>query len=324
MVIQSSTPVDRSFSLPDERSLAATESRDLVLLRNRLDRVLQDRLGPTGLFGPSELVVRDEMAMRRPQSVSTQADLAQVLSPTKVRAFLDCSARYWFRYGLRLPEPKTSSLALGIAVHGALEVNFREKLETGEDLAAAGVVAVFRDTWLDQVEQTAFRDEEVPEEIRAKGEELVLKYLDEAAPSIVPAAVELSVHGTIAGVPVCGRVDLIDVEGRIVDVKTAARRPSSVPASYAFQIATYRQITPGASGEARLDSLVKTKSVQLVRQDYTICEEDLKATRALYPLVQEGIRNGLYIPNRQSFLCNRRNCAFWRQCQDEFGGTVDD
>jgi hypothetical protein len=49
-------------------------------------------------------------------------------------------------------------------------------------------------------------------------------------------------------------------------------------------------------------------------------EADLKSTQILYPLVQEGIRNGLYFPNRQSTLCSRRNCAFWRQCEREFGG----
>jgi PD-(D/E)XK nuclease superfamily len=132
----------------------------------------------------------------------------------------------------------------------------------------------------------------------------------------------LDVAGEIGGVRVRGKVDLLDEEGRVVDVKTAARKPSGIAPDYAFQLATYRQITPGASGEARLDTLVKTKTVQLIQQGYTVAEQDLRATEVLYPLVQEGIANGLYFPNRQSLTCSRRNCAFWRHCEQEFGGTI--
>jgi hypothetical protein len=44
---------------------------------------------------------------------------------------------------------------------------------------------------------------------------------------------------------------VLDVEGRLIDFKTASRRPSHVSPDYAFQLATYQQITPGASGEVR-------------------------------------------------------------------------
>ena len=112
------------------------------------------------------------------------------------------------------------------------------------------------------------------------------------------------------------------MEGRIIDIKTAARKPTDISPQHALQLATYRQITPGASGVASIDTLVKTKTVQLIRQSYTVSGADLRATACLYPLVQEGIRNGLYFPNRGSFLCSRRHCAFWRHCEAEFGGTI--
>jgi hypothetical protein len=215
-----------------------------------------------------------------------KVELGKVLSPTQVRAFLNCSARWWFKYGLSEPEPKNSALALGSAVHRALEANFREKVTTKEDLDTLGVVALFRDAWHDQVEQTEFRDDEDPAALGKVGEQLVAKYMDEAAPWIQPAAVEVDVAGKIGGVSVRGKVDLLDEDGRVVDVKTAARKPSGIAPDYAFQLATYRQ-------------------------------------EVLYPLVQEGIANGLYFPNRQSLTCSRRNCAFWRQCEREFGGTIE-
>jgi hypothetical protein len=42
----------------------------------------------------------------------------------------------------------------------------------------------------------------------------------------------------------------------------------------------------------------------------------------MYPMIQDGMRTGLYIPNRVGFLCSRRYCGYWRRCEREFGGAV--
>ena len=274
----------------------------------------------------SDLIVAPEVALTKLPApngaLAAKTDPAPVLSPSQVRCFFDCPARWWFKYGLRLPERKNSSLALGLAVHQALEVNFRDKIETQEDLETPGVVVVFREAWMEQVPETVFTADESQGDLRRLGERLVAKYMDEVAPTVEPAAVELDVHGEIGGVSVRGRVDVLDVEGRLIDFKTAARRPSSVSPDYAFQLATYQQITPGASGEVRIDSMVKTQTVQIVQQSYTVGEPDIRATQVLYPMAQKAMGSGMYCPNRQSMLCSQKHCSFSKQCEEEFGGRV--
>ncbi len=283
-------------------------------------------LAPPPESASTELIVAPEVALTKLPAtngaLAANADPAPVLSPSQVRCFFDCQARWWFKYGLHLPERKNSSLALGLAVHQALEVNFREKIETREDLETAGVVCVFRDAWMEQVPQTVFTADESQGDLRRTGERLVSKYMDEVAPTVEPAAVELDVQGEISGVAVRGRVDVLDVEGRLIDFKTASRRPSSVSPDYAFQLATYQQITPGASGEVRIDSLVKTQTVQIVQQAYTVGDADVRATQVLYPMAQKAMGSGMYCPNRQSMLCSQKHCSFWRECEEEFGGRV--
>jgi len=274
----------------------------------------------------TELIVAPEVGLTKLPATDgamiPKTDPAPVLSPSQVRCFLDCPARWWFKYGLQLPERKNSSLALGLAVHQALEVNFREKLETREDLDTIGVVMVFREAWMEQVPQTEFTSDESQGNLRRLGENLVAKYMDEVAPKVEPAAVELDVQGEISGVAVRGRVDVLDVEGRLIDFKTASRRPSSVSPDHAFQLATYQQITPGASGEVRIDSLVKTQAIQIVQQAYTVGEPDVRATQVLYPMAQKAMGTGMYCPNRQSMLCSHKHCSFWKHCEEEFGGRV--
>lgn len=252
----------------------------------------------------------------------TVPKVAEILSPSQVRCFMDCQVRWWFKYGLKLPDPQTGNLALGKAVHAALTENFAQKLETREDLPLTGVLALYRGAWAAEREQTAFRDDENPSELAACGEALVAKYMDEAAPAIDPAAVEMRVAGEIGGTRVQGWIDLLDASGRIIDIKTAARRPSGIEPDHRFQLATYAQLIPAASGEVRLDTLVKTKTPGLVTQNFTIGHQDLIATQRLYGLAQQAMRSELYMPNRLSISCSRRNCGYWRRCEGELGGEV--
>jgi PD-(D/E)XK nuclease superfamily len=134
---------------------------------------------------------------------------------------------------------------------------------------------------------------------------------------------QLRVEGAIGGVRVQGYVDLVDTSGRIVDLKTAKAKPSGISPDYRLQLATYRLLAPNVSGEARLDTLVATKTPQLVRIDYTVSAEDQALATHLYPHVREGIREGLYFPNRGGNLCSRKYCAFAGACCKEFGGTVE-
>jgi len=257
-----------------------------------------------------------------PEAIQSPRDLGNVLSPSQVRCFMDCQVRWWHKYGLKVPDPATGKMALGKAVHYALTHNLTQKLDTREDLPVIGVIALFREAWNAEAGRTEFREDEDSSQLKASGEALVSKYMDELAPGIDPAAVEIRVEGLIAGVKVQGWIDVLDSSGRIIDIKTVARRPVRIEPDCKFQIATYVQLTRGASGEARVDNLVKTKTPAIVSQNCTINDQDLLATRRIYALAQQAMKSGLYVPNRLSMTCSRSNCSYWRHCEREWGGEV--
>jgi hypothetical protein len=80
-------------------------------------------------------------------------------------------------------------------------------------------------------------------------------------------------------------------------------------------------LAASVSGETRIDSLVATKDPQLVQIDNTPGESGLRLVERMYPLVAEGISNGLFLPNRASTLCGC--CPYARECEAEYGGVID-
>jgi RecB family exonuclease len=187
---------------------------------------------------------------------------------------------------------------------------------------AYGVLALFREAWAFERDQAEFRDDEEPSQLALAGEALVGKYLDEVAPGVEPVYVEQHVEGEIGGVRVQGFIDVLDVDGRIIDIKTAKASPSGVDPMNRFQVATYRQLAPAASGKGRFDTLVKTKTPKIVLQSFEVTPEDLRATQTIYVRAEQAMRSEIYMPNRMSMFCSRRSCAYWRICESEWGGEV--
>lgn len=269
------------------------------------------------------------------RSFVAQETPGDVLSPSSANTYTSCSAKYLFSRILKLPDPPTGALTLGSAVHAAIGENFRQKVETKKDLAPMGVQAIYNEAWDLLVSgegparhgkpalPTEFRDDETPAELKELGKVLTLKYLNEACPGIEPAAVELPVSGRIGGVMVRGYIDLLEVNGRVRDLKTAARKPTEIGANNRFQVATYAQICEYSNGEGAVDTLVKTKTPQLIQlEPFRIGEPDVAETQAMYPLVQKSIRAGVFLPNRQNYMCSRKYCGHWRACERQFGGKV--
>jgi hypothetical protein len=69
--------------------------------------------------------------------------LAEVLSPSQVSLFLNCPAKWMFRYLLDVKDPGTAATALGKAFHETIAHNFRQKRETARDLPLAECVEFF-------------------------------------------------------------------------------------------------------------------------------------------------------------------------------------
>src|ERR1017187_3357276 len=240
------------------RSLDPIPTDGLLAAKQRIDTVIDERTRQFPLFdAPPELeLVPAPSPITQHPSPAPMSQIADVLSPSQVRTFMDCSARWWYKYGLGLPDPKGSSLVRGIVVHRMAEIYLRTKF-AGAAPEVDELAEIFENVWNETSAEGSFQPGEDLDKLKAQTATLARMYLDEVAPEIEPAvirgepAIEMAVSGEISGVKVRGILDLVDSRGCIRDLKTAARKPSAIAPDYALQIATYAEIAPEVTGEAQ-------------------------------------------------------------------------
>ena len=139
---------------------------------------------------------------------------------------------------------------------------------------------------------------------------MIEKYLCEAAPLIRPAAVESRVAGSIGGVKVRGYLDLMDSERRIIDTKSALKPIKGISHDHRLQLTSNAMITPEASGLCRLDTVTKGRTVRLSQKTFQVGASDRRYAESIYPMVQESIREGIFLPRRSSGLCSGKYCGY--------------
>ena len=249
--------------------------------------------------------------------------MTDVLSPLQVRTFSDCEVRWFYEHLLGLPDPPTATMVLHNAIRTALMTNFRYKIDSKEDIETEGVVGLFGRAWKQQQASAFFCDDEVPEAICRTGEELVRVYMHEVVPQIRPAAVERPLRGVLGGVRIRAQLDLMHEDGTIIDVRTAQAAPARVDHMQRFEWTTCSRLAEGPSGVVRSDILVTGSTPQHITQTWEVSAADVQWTDALYPLAQEAMRRGYYMPNRNSLHCSRHHCPYWRRCEQDFGGVVE-
>src|SRR6266481_4850245 len=196
----------------------------------------------TGLITAAPHNSMIDLFARRSKIATRAIGMTDVLSPAQVCTFSDCEMRWFYEHLLGLPDPPTANLALDKAVRAALMINFRHKLDSKEDIEIEGVVGLFRSEWKKQLASAIFCDDEVPETIGSIGERMVREYMERVAPQIWPAALHQPLHGVMGAVRIRTELDLIDVDGTIVDIRTS--QTARMDQMHRFELATCARLAP--------------------------------------------------------------------------------
>ena len=252
------------------------------------------------------------------------------ISATQLGMYWRCPAQYERRYinGERVP-PGIAAI-LGRGVHGGAEHNGRQKIESHEDLPAPQIVeaavaafeaSVAGDGFSLTPEEAERGPQVVEGEAKDKTAQLAAIYAEEQAPDYQPIEVE---HTTRIVFPnathdLLGITDLRDDKKRVVDYKTAAKKPSAGAADTSVQLTIYSaayQVDHGEPpGGVRLDVLTKTKTPKRhvvettrTRADYQVLANRVNATL-------DAIAKGSFPPaDPESWMCSVKWCGYARTC----------
>jgi CRISPR/Cas system-associated exonuclease Cas4 (RecB family) len=223
----------------------------------------------------------------------------------------------------KLEKPwRAAALAFGTSVHAAVEY-FQKELLAGRGPLPDAVLAQFDADWYAQnVEPLVFSDKDTQESLREKGHELLMLYIQQAngsAPAAIEEGFELDLVDPETGedleLRLRGYIDLVETDGTVVDLKTAARSMAMGDLERHLQLSVYalaQFLRRGEIPKLRLDMLLKTKVARLERQTTSRSLEDLSWTAQLLKRAARAIEAQHFYPN-PSWRCSE--CEYFAHCQ---------
>ncbi len=244
-------------------------------------------------------------------------------SVSQIQTYLGCPLKYRFQYVDHLPKAfRPAALAFGGSIHSAIEWFHRARM-LGETPPLEEVLNIFEADWFAQnLEPLTFGPTDGKEQLEAKARAMIQVYL-EAANGCRPVAVEEPFSLEIADpetgecldVPFRGIVDLVEADGTLVDLKTAARSTPQDDVDRHLQLSTYALavfLRTGAVPKLRLDVLLKTRQPRLERLSTSRTVEDLAWVARLIQKTTWAIEEGHFFPN-PSWRCPE--CEYAAPCQ---------
>jgi putative RecB family exonuclease len=243
------------------------------------------------------------------------------LSHSQIQCYITCPLKYRFSYvdGLE-PEFTPASLQFGSAIHDAVGA-FHNSTLNGDRLTSDNLVDVWWAAWSSDGQQIRFFGKEDENSLTKKAGELLSIYHDYWNNDVEVLAVEeffaFDLSQVIPDNPdilpdFVGYIDSIQksVSGEItvVDLKTAARKPSH------FQIHHNGQLTAYGIGAAkslglnpdelnyRLDYLMKGPTPDLISFNTTRNEDDMRRFLKTITRVWRGIKQSVFYP-KPDYYC---------------------
>lgn len=252
------------------------------------------------------------------------------VSYSQLSLFERCGEAYRRRYVEREKIPPGVAAIRGRAVHGAAELNHRQKIVSGVDLPLAD---------LTDAAATAFEASRAtdgvlltPEE-RSAGEAAVLGrakdravkltglYAHAVAPAIQPALVEERVRIMLPDAPVdlLGVLDVATIDQRVKDLKTAARTKTQAEADQSLQLSlyalAYRAHTGTDAAGLDMEVLVDTATPKHQQLGTTRGRRDYLVLVARLNAFLRAREAGIFPPAPiGDWSCSERWCGYARTC----------
>lgn len=203
------------------------------------------------------------------------------LSASSFGTWSRCPEQWRRRYLKGEKERPGGAQVIGTGFHFAQEHNFKQKIETHEDLPVTEIVEAFHHGLDVEIEKTGGVGEivwgnEKPDTQRAQGATLTQIYREAVSPAMQPEAIELNFELTESGiaVPIHGRIDFDGAREHgvpwdndyvrhetVVDYKTSSKSMSTLKEDWVIQAFLYQRVK---QKRVEYHVAVKTKAPKII------------------------------------------------------------
>lgn len=247
----------------------------------------------------------------------------------------DCAYRFEGEQLLRMHRPSSLRAWLGTSIHASTAAFDQAKL-AGDPISANDAADVFVRTLYEPAEDVDFKDPKLSlREAERIGLTLHARYCAEIAPQMRYESVEMPLTplhlacGDGIEIKFTGTMDRARVArtaaGKVItDLKTGGRLISEGVVSTkgrAAQLGTYQLLSEHTDGEqtagAQIIALQTTSTMQVGVSRVFDAKRQLVGTPeapGLIEMAAKMFKLGLFPPNPQSVLCDKKYCSRWNAC----------
>jgi len=248
------------------------------------------------------------------------------LSPSMVQSYIKCSWGFQYEHIAKLPRISKPVLAIGSAVHETIRENAYQKVRTAKDLPES----LLTDFVAEDIE---YRDVDWSTQSLSSAKDqavvCVKAYRQKMAPKVQPFLVEWTFNMKVVKRDwnIAGKVDLITNKNLVIDHKTTKGQMAKPKPDHVFQLGVYTLAVRQQAGlddvQGQIDYYPRGKPDAYSRS-VEFGEGLAKEVLSTFDQVATGIQREVWIANRQHYLCSRKYCSFWNQCEKDCGGRVRD
>jgi len=291
-------------------------------------QALIDQLKAKGIdnvFGrPLYRVLKEELEF------AVRQNAPSYLSFSAVNTYLNCGLSYYYRYILGLKLPPAGVMILGTAAHKGMEHDFKQKIESHENLPTKEVLEVFSDTFDKERDNAIWKEDEEAGDMKDKTAAALTLYhagndtLPSRAKQLQPVEVEKKFVLKFDNVDydLIGYVDILTVDEQLRDIKRKGKKMNQAEIDKDMQLSVYALAYKEKTGHfpksLGFDCMITTKTPQVDICETTRTDEDCLRALAVTARVADGIYKHVYLPAQSSaWNCSPKWCGYWDICHKE-------
>lgn len=252
------------------------------------------------------------------------------VSASQLSMYEMCGESYRRRYIDVDIIPPGIALLRGTGVHEGAKINFRQKIDSHEDLKETDIVDASVSAFEERVKSdgvllTEEEESEGKENVIGKGKDSVVTlarlYTTETAPEYQPVRVEEKQRIVLKGeYDLLAVMDLSDDQDRVIDLKTTTRKKPADEIEKSEQLSFYSLVFKALEKKlpqsVRLEVLIDKKVPERQMLEGARDTEDLMTLINRINCMIKGVEKGVFMPcNQTSWKCSEKYCGYYHTCK---------